>query len=143
MVMMLPPRQNIVAPSPERAASLQSLTLDNGLRLEFFDCSNRYFGDYHRVCIEVQTSLALAAPPPSGLDPGLLARARERFGATLTVTRKVERMGVAGALVEALKGEIIDGLLREAHIYLSRSDYPGRLLAAELERKPTSKLKPT
>ncbi|HAD04232.1 MAG: hypothetical protein A2005_11760 [Desulfuromonadales bacterium GWC2_61_20] len=141
---MLPPSApKTAAPLPELAKPLQSATLANGLCLEFYDFSNRYFGDYHRVCIEVRTSLPLDAPVLTAFDPALLTKARALFGVTLTVTRTVERMGVAGAQVEAVKTEIIAGLLHEAHNYLSRPDYPGRLLTAELGRKPTSKLKPT
>jgi hypothetical protein len=36
--------------------------LANGITLTFFDCSNRYFGDYHRVYIEIH----LSVPPPAG-----------------------------------------------------------------------------
>lgn len=140
---MLPPAAlKTAAPLPEQAKPLQSATLANGLRLEFYDFSNRYFGDYHRVCIEVRTSLPLDAPALDAFDPVLLSRARALFGATLMVTRTVERMGVSGALVEAVKSEIIAGQLHEAQNYLSRPDYPGRLLTAELGRKPTAKLKP-
>lgn len=141
--MLPPPAQKTAALLPEQAKPLQSATLANGLRLEFYDFSNRYFGDYHRVCIEVRTSFPLDAPVLSAFDPALLNKARALFGATLTVTRTVERMGVAGALVDAVKAEVIAGLLYEAQNYLSRPDYPGRLLTAELGRKPTSKLKPT
>jgi len=141
--MLPPPVQKTASPLPEQAKPLQSATLANGLRLEFFDFSNRYFGDYHRICIEVRTSLSLNLPALATFDPALLARARTLFGATLTVTRTVERMGVAGALVDPLKAELIAGLLHEAQNYLSRPDYPGRLLTAELGRKPTLKLKPT
>lgn len=141
---MLPPSAQKTAVSlPEQAKPLQSATLTNGLRLELYDFSNRYFGDYHRVCIEVRTSLPLDAPALADFEPSLLIKARALFGATLTVMRTVERMGVAGALVEAVKAEIIAGLLHEAQNYLSRPDYPGRLLSAELSRKPTTKLKPT
>jgi len=141
--MLLPPPQMAAAVPPEPAAPLRREVLTNGLQLEFFDRGNRYFGDYHRVCIVVRTSLPLEAPALTTVDPAILAKARALFGATLTVSRKVERMGVAGALVEAVKAEIIAGLLHEAQNYLARPDYPARLLTAELGRKPTSKLKPT
>ena len=105
--MLPPPAPKTAAPLPEQAKPLQSATLANGLRLEFFDFSNRYFGDYHRICIEVRTSLSLDLPALATFAPALLTRARALFGATLTVTRTVERMGVAGALVEPLKAELI------------------------------------
>jgi hypothetical protein len=35
--------------------------LDNGLQILFVDQSNRYFGDYHRVCIQIILVYALDA----------------------------------------------------------------------------------
>lgn len=136
--MLLPPAQTSVVSPAASLTSLRSETLANGLHLEFFDHSNRYFGDYHRLCIEVRSSLSLGSASLQGVAPDLLDRARARFGATLTVTRSVERMGVAGAQVDALTLELIEGVLLEAQRYLARPDYPARLLSVELARKPAS-----
>lgn len=116
--------------------------LGNGLTLRFYERTNRYFGDYHRVCIEVVTVLDLAAPALAELAPPQLAAARTRFGSILTLRRTLERMGVPGAAVAAVAGELIDAYLVEARRYQARPDYPARLLRSELERKTTPVLLP-
>lgn len=123
----------------ENSVQLREVTLANGLRLVFSDLSNRYFGDYHRVCIEVATILDLDHPALAGITEELRVRALTRFGPSLIVRRTLERMGVPGAEVEKVVGELLDNYLLEARRYQERADYPVRLLRAELERKTGSK----
>jgi hypothetical protein len=91
----------------------------------FFDLTNRYFGDYHRVCIEVRLTVPLvpgceaSAAGPAGLSKGL-----ER-------TRHLERMGVAGTEVAAVCARLVDDFLRTTGRYLAHPDYPARLAAAQ------------
>lgn len=89
-------------------------TLANGVVINFFDLSNRYFGDYHRVCVEARISV----PIP------------ERSEALVKV-RVLERMGVAGAEVTTVRDRLVADFLHHASGYLGRPDYPARLLAAE------------
>lgn len=121
--------------------------LGNGLVLEFFDRSNRYFGDYYRVRIEVRTRIPIHADlVRHEVDAaGLLDRARKLFGEELVEVRHLERMGVAGAEVEAVHRELIEGFLRVGTIYLQRADYPQRLLHERLAasgRRSHSRLTP-
>lgn len=92
--------------------ALRTERLANGLELTFFDRSNRYFGDYHRVCVEIRVSV----PPPAG---------------PLQLVRYLERMAVPGAEVESVRGRLISDFLRHAGRYLARPDTPARLTAAE------------
>lgn len=87
--------------------------LDNGLRVEFFDLSNRYFGDYHRVCVEVRMQM----PSAAGDSP-------------LVRKHTLERMGVAGGEVEAVRDRLTDDYWRHAGRYLALAACPERLLAA-------------
>lgn len=134
--MLMPPRSveeksTVVAELPP----LHSEELANGLRLEFFDRSNRYFGDYHRVCVEVRTTLPLDVPALGHLDADLRRRAEGYFGSALRVVRLRERMGVESARVEEALRELIDGVRQEAARYLSRPDYPAKLLTVEVEKR--------
>lgn len=88
--------------------------LDNGVIVEFFDLSNRYFGDYHRVCVEVR----LLIPHPERKEP-------------LIKVLTLERMGVPGAEVESVRNRMADDYWQHAGRYLARADYPARLFAAE------------
>lgn len=87
--------------------------LDNGIAVAFFDLSNRYFGDYHRVRIEVR----LHVPRPGREEP-------------LIKVHSLERMGVAGAEVGATRDSLAEDYLRNTGRYLGHSDYPARLIAA-------------
>jgi hypothetical protein len=91
---------------------LHTERLSNGIELTFVDRSNRYFGDYHRVCVEVRVNL----PPPAG---------------PLELVRHLERMAVPGGQVAAVRGRLLADFLRHAGLYLARPDTPTRLAAAE------------
>lgn len=96
--------------------------LANGVCVAFIDQSNRYFGDYHRVRVEVQVTV----PPLSGdsaaetLAPG----GRQRI-------THLERMGVAGAEVETVRDRLVADYWQHAGRYLAHAGYPARLAAAD------------
>lgn len=113
--------------------------MDNGLILRFFDAGNRYFGDYHRVSVIVDTILPLDHSTLAGIDVELLTRARTRFGAALVIRKNLERMGVASAQVARVQQDLVASFLAQTRHYQSRPDFPARLLRAELARKPASK----
>jgi hypothetical protein len=120
---------------------LHSRSLANGLTVAFFDASNRYFGDYHRVCIVVESRIAIEAALFAGSsDPeGEARKARALLGEQLLVTRTLQRMGVAGAELGTVREALIDSYLHNALPYLSAPDYPARLLAKELARKTSAR----
>ncbi|MDO9079688.1 MAG: hypothetical protein Q7U44_02740 [Desulfuromonadales bacterium] len=139
-MMLLPPA------SPQHAPAVAAATvaappfaeerLTNGLYLRFFDQSNRYFGDYHRLRIVVEIELNLGNELLT--DPELLAAAKKRFGASLTTNKVLERMGVPGSRVDALRAELVASYQTEVQSYLSRPEVPLRLLRAELANKPSA-----
>ena len=137
--MLLPPaspQQPLAAATATVAAPpFAEERLTNGLHLRFFDQSNRYFGDYHRLRIIVEIELNLGNELLT--DPELLA-AKKRFGASLTTNRVLERMGVSGSRVESLRGELVASYQTEVQSYLSRPEVPQRLLRAELANKPSA-----
>jgi len=103
----------------------RSEIFNNGVVVDFFDLSNRYFGDYHRVCVEVRLTVPLAtgnvpAPEAQADLPKVLQR-----------TKQLERMGVAGAEVETVRERLAVDFLRHAGRYLALPDYPARLAAAD------------
>ena len=84
--------------------------LANGVVVDFVELSNRYFGDYHRVCVAVRIHVPL---------PG---DCRHRI-------KHLERMGVAGADVAAVRERLVDDYWRHAGHYLAHPDFPTRLAA--------------
>lgn len=91
-------------------------TLANGLKLEFYDRSNRYYGDYHRVCVEVR----LIAGSAADCLPADVC----------TETHSLVRMAIPGALLLATRDQLVGDFLASTLEYLSRTDFPQRMLLA-------------
>lgn len=108
----------------------------NGLTVEFHDRSNRYYGDFHRVRIEVRCSIPLtpAAIPLSEDPEAELRRVRDMLGDEVVFSRFLEQMGVAGDALERTKQHLIDSFARSTFSYLENPAFPSRLVARELER---------
>ncbi len=100
--------------------------------LEFFDRSNRYFGAYWRICLEVRCRVPLSA---AGLPDAEATRARQLLGETVDFVRRLERMGVAEENVEAVRQELVASFLQTTRAYLESAVFPGRLVAGRLAEK--------
>ncbi|MCF6238025.1 MAG: hypothetical protein L3J79_04295 [Candidatus Marinimicrobia bacterium] len=112
--------------------------LANGLQIIFSDESNRYFGDYHRICIAATIVCDLNDLLIENSDDVSFFRpAIEKLGEQLTVVKHFKRMGVATADVETVRTELIDSFLQHAGSYLSRPEYPLALVNAELKKRST------
>ena len=108
--------------------AIKSASLDNGLEISFSDESNRYFGDYHHICVLVTISFAV----DSLADGDLRRQAAAVYGERIKVAKRLERMGVPSTDCEPVRNALVDDFMRHAAGYLSRSDYPRLLVAAEL-----------
>lgn len=111
---------------------IRAQEFSNGLCLEFYDRTNRYFGDYNRVVIEVQIRCPVARS--FNPDDPVFKKAIDLLGETAVVTKTIERMGVATADVALVRDQMIDGFILHASAYLGRSDYPASLIRAELDK---------
>ena len=112
--------------------------LSNGLQIHFVDESNRYFGDYHRVCVVATIICNLNELPATSSDEETFrSKAIESLGEQLSVVKRFERMGVASEDVEEVRTALIDDFLRHASVYLSRPGYTHSLVNAELKKRPT------
>lgn len=137
--MLYPPAIPASSASTETAATSPCFAekiLENGLHLRFYDQSNRYFGDYHRVRVVVEIELALSNLHLN--DQALLSAGKERFGDTLTISKALERMGVPGERVRSTKEELLASYMIEVQCYLCRPEVPLRLLRAELANRPSA-----
>ncbi|PLX95296.1 MAG: hypothetical protein C0621_04005 [Desulfuromonas sp.] len=112
---------------------LRRVELENGLILTFSDASNRYFGDYHRINLELVCSLALERA--TALPSELIAAARKSCGDEVTLCRNLERMGVAGADVESVREQMIDDFLESNQSYFSEATFPERFVMQQIERQ--------
>jgi hypothetical protein len=120
--------------------TIRHVSLANGLQIVFTDESNRYFGDYHRVCVVATIDCNLRdLPVSSAIDEALRCRAVAAFGEHFSVIKRFERMGVPSSEVELVRTTLIDDYLRHAAKYLSRPDYLCSLVNAELKKRPTQR----
>jgi hypothetical protein len=110
--------------------------LNNGVDIAFTDLSNRYYGDYHRVCVEVR----ITAPCPPGYSGSVAA---PQPGNCLIMVKRLERMGVAGNEVAAARERLVDDFWRHAGRYLAHPDFPTRLAAsnARVARKVSASVR--
>jgi len=99
--------------------------------------SNRYYGDFHRVRLEVRCAVPIDAELFAGEAAAAdrLAEAHRLLAGSVDYVRALERMGVAGSEVEAVRDELVHQFLQTAGPYLSRSDFPRRFVVAELAKR--------
>lgn len=96
---------------------LEPIVLSNGLTVRFVDQSNRYFGDFHRIYIEVQICLPDHMELPVGFS-------REKT----FLKKTLEKMGVPTEALERERKLLIDAFLATGRTYLEKDDFPQRLL---------------
>lgn len=109
--------------------------LPNGLRITFVDETNRYFGDYHRVCLQVVMCVDLQAAASVAEDVDFWTTAQGILGDDFTIEKKLVRMGVPGAEVDATATSMVDEFLKAASDYMARPDYPKRLAQTEMDNR--------
>ena len=107
----------------------------NGLRMTFIDETNRYFGDYHRVCLRVVISVDLGLAASVTEDVDFWTTAQDALGGDFTIEKKLVRMGVPGAEVDATVASLADEFMKAANDYMVRPDYPKRLAQTELDKR--------
>jgi len=114
----------------------RTIELNNGLRLELRDYSNRYFGDYHRIKIEIRCEIPLRGEFFAGNDDDpQLQEARRLYGESLCFERSLERMGVPGAEVEKVRNELIENFLGSSADYLERPEFVSRYVQRRLQQR--------
>ena len=104
--------------------------LNNGLCLRFYDQSNRYYGDFHRVVVSVEAVLSSQSDLPEELQ-GTASALHE----TVIYRKGLERMGVTSGRLAVTVDELIEDFLAASGDYLCRRDMPELLLKKYLTEK--------
>jgi hypothetical protein len=92
---------------------IRRIELESGLILEFYDRSNRYFGDFHRILVEIEAKL--------NSDEGTFH---------LRYKRPLTKMGVAGADIELQKTRMIAQFIETTAVYMRRPEFVAKLIMA-------------
>ena len=117
---------------------LHQQLLDNGLELIFCDLSNRYYGDFYQIKIDVISRLPLSEQllSESGLSEIEKLWAKNRFVDVFETHQELKRMGVAGPDVANVTKQMIRQFLESSLPYISDSEFPSRLLRKGLSERP-------
>lgn len=106
---------------------IRQIALENGLTVNVFDKTQRYFGDYHHVRLEIVCEV----PVPED-DPAVSFGAR-----SCRYTCDLRRMGVPSADVPAVIEELLSGFSATTLAYLSSPSFPERFVRAQESRQPS------
>lgn len=113
--------------------AFKRIDLANGLQVEFFDRSNRYFGDYHRIQVEVRLRFEL--PVQVGPDAEFWQRVRMAHGHHLEVRRVLERMAVPTADTDRVRERLVTDFLAHNRPYLERPTCLKSLAATAMHQR--------
>ncbi|MCD6581200.1 MAG: hypothetical protein J7K90_05310 [Desulfuromusa sp.] len=105
--------------------------LKNGVIVEFFDQSNRYFGDYHRVQINVIAMI------PVFVDslPEDLQKIAATYPDYIKYEKSLEQMGVATSEVQSVTELLIGNFVKSAAPYLEKKSFAENLLRKQMNEK--------
>jgi hypothetical protein len=108
------------------------IELANGVLVELFTQGNRYFGDYHRLQINVIVTI------PLDIDslPTDLKNAGGKRTNYITYERTLERMGVATNQVDSVTKSMIDDFIKTTGCYLEKKEFAEYLLRKSLILQP-------
>ena len=96
--------------------ALTNERLANGVQIDFIDKTNRYYGDYHRVCIDVE-----------------LRFAADDY-AVMHKFQTLERMGVGGDDVASVQTQLLNSFRHGTMPYMERTVFPDKFMQS-LERR--------
>ena len=105
--------------------------LKNGVIVDFFDQSNRYFGDFNRVKINVIATIPLIV---NSLPVDL-----QKFAATypdcITYEKSLEQMGVETSKVQDVAESLVDSFIGSVGSYLEKESFAENLLRKRMSEK--------
>ncbi len=108
----------------------REIPLENGLTVSFYHRSNRYFGDYHRLIVEIVCEVPLKEEYFANLAE--FEEALTLLGETALFRRDVNLMGIPTADVEKSLEKVMDDFAHHSLSYLSSPSFPRKLVHAEL-----------
>ncbi len=115
----------------------REIKVANGLVIQFFDTSRRYFGDFHHIKLEIRCEVPITAELFE--DLAAFHKAARSFGSTVVYRRHLEQFGVPSSEIALTLDTLIANFLAHSSAYFSAPAFPQKLAASELnklQRKP-------
>lgn len=103
---------------------ISRVELSDQITAEFSDQTNRYYGDFHRVLINVSVRIDLAVIADR---PDLLALIPTDQDA-LSFTTKLEQMAVPTAHLDSVRKSLIDAFLENTGSYILKTAFIENLI---------------
>ncbi len=115
---------------------LDVIVLENGVEIHVYDVSKRYYGDFHKVKLEVVCEVQIRE---EYFDyTGEFEAARGVLGDRVVHRRIIEKMGIPTADLETVKDEILRNFKDHSLSYFSIATFPKKLIMCEM-RKSTKR----
>ena len=109
---------------------VKEIPLENDLIVRFYNHNHRYFGDYHRVKVEITCEVPIMEEYFS--NRAECAEAISTLGRSALFKRGVEQMGVSSDELEPCLERIIDNFISHALSYLASPEFPRMLIKKEM-----------
>lgn len=112
----------------------KSIELSSRITVDFFDHSNRYYGDFHRVKITASTKI------PFDIDsiPADLQPLAQKNNGSISYTKDMEQMGVPSAKVDTVKESLISNFMVTVGSYLQKDNFATGLLRQKMVQTTSS-----
>jgi hypothetical protein len=109
---------------------VKQIPLENGLTVSFFNHNHRYFGDYHKVRVEITCEVAILEEYFA--TPDEFAEAMASLGASAVFRRSLEQMGVSTDELEDCLDRVIENFINHSLSYIASPGFPRKLIQKEL-----------
>jgi len=112
----------------------KSIELSSGIKVDFFDHSNRYYGDFHRIKITASAQI------PFDIDsiPIDLQGLAKQYNSSMTYAKDMEKMGVSSAKVSTVKLSLIDNFISTVGCYIQKDNFAVGLLRQKMAQTMSS-----
>jgi hypothetical protein len=119
---IVPPSDNII----------RTYRLGGGLSATFSDETRHYFGGYYHVRLRISAAVPVSSTAFD--DPEEYQDALARFGATLQMTRVLEKMAVPDDQIEAVRTQLLESFDANVLPYLLRDDFADSFVQSEYRK---------
>ena len=109
---------------------VREIPLGNGLTVSIYNHNHRYFGDYHRVRVEIVCKVGVLEE--FFANRAEYAEAMASLGDEAVFRRNVELMGIPTGELHLSLERVIDNFCNHSLAYLSSPEFPRKLVLKEL-----------
>jgi hypothetical protein len=109
---------------------VKEIPLENNLTVCVYNHNHRYFGDYHRVKVEITCEVPIMEKYFASRAE--CAEAISSLGRSALFKRSVEQMGVSTDELGPCLERIIDNFINHSLSYLASNEFPRKLIQKEL-----------